>query len=178
MPTPEAEALVEMGGVLRPHGVRGELKIVPETDDPGRFEALDTLYLGRSADAVTAYTVTSVRHQQTKKGPLVLTRLDGVDGREAAERLKGATVYALLDALPVSDDEVFLHDLVGLAVETDTGEPVGTVRDILDTPANPVYVVARPGKADAMIPGVPAFIDELNPEDGRIIIRPIEGLLD
>jgi len=178
MAPPDPETLVQMGVVLRPHGVRGELKIVPETDDPLRFEALETLYLGRSADAVAAHTVMSVRQQQTKRGLLVLVHLDGVEGREAAELLKGAEVFAPLDALPVADNEVFLHDLIGLAVVTDSGEAIGTVRDILDTPANPVYVVARPGKSDAMIPGVPAFIDELNPEDGRIVIRPIEGLLD
>ncbi len=178
MARPDAEALVQMGHVLRPHGVRGELKVVPDTDDPQRFEDLEQLFIGRSITSVTAHTVRTVRHQQTKKGPLVLIRLEGIDDRNAAELLKGAFVYALLDELPVAEDEVFLHDLVGCAVETDTGQSIGTVRDILETPANPVYVVARPGKADAMIPGVPAFIDELNPEDGRIIIRPIEGLLD
>ena len=168
-----------VGRVGRPHGVRGEVKVVPETDDPERFGDLEHVYLGRHADAATAYTVESVRYQHASRGLTVVLKLEGVASREAAEALRNQEVYAARDDLPpLAEDELFLHDLIGLAVVTEAGETVGTVSDVLQMPAHDLYVVARDGRADAMIPAVPEFVVEIDMDGGRLVVRPIEGLLE
>lgn len=180
MPTapPTPDSLLLIGRVVREHGVHGELKVVPETDDPERFEALETVYLGARPEAARPHVVRNVRYQTTKRGELVVLALDGVDTREAAAALRGAAVFAdEADLPPLDDDELYLHDLVGLRVETADGEPVGFVADVLETPAHLTFRIERPGRPDALVPAVPAFVAETDLEAGRLVLTPIEGLL-
>ena len=82
------EALVHVGYVFRPHGVRGEMKVDPEaTDNPHRFETFSTVYIGHDPSHVRRCDVESVRFQETKRGTTVILRLGGVDDRNEAERL-------------------------------------------------------------------------------------------
>lgn len=184
IPDPQSEihdpdALLLVGRVVRAHGVRGEVKVLPETDDPDRLMELDAVYIGKEPEQTARYEVTGARAQPTKRGLLIVLQMAGVESREGAEALRGLPVFAREEDLPpLGEDEFFLHDLVGLHVETDAGEPVGTVRDVLEMPAHPVCVVAREGKADALIPAVPEFIAEVDLEAERLVIRPLEGLLE
>ena len=168
-----------MGHVGKTHGVRGEVKVIPETDDPARFKALETVFLGPEPGQATPRTIASVRLQPTKRGPVAVLKFDGIDTIEQAATLRRQRVFARQEDLPpLADGEFFLHDFVGLDVVTDHGEPVGTVKDVLELPAHSVYVVMRPGRPDAMIPDVPAFIETVDMEGRRLVVRPIEGLLD
>ena len=172
-------SLLLVGRVGKTHGVRGEIKVIPETDDPARLAALETVFLGQDPDNATPYTVTAVRFQQTKRGPTAVLKLDGIVTLDDAATLRRQGVFAREEDLPpLAEDEFFIHDLIGLDVVTDQGEPVGMVKDVLNLPAHTVYVVDRPGKPEALIPAVPAFIEDLDVEEGRLIVRPIEGLLD
>lgn len=179
-PSPsQSSALLLMGRILKAHGVRGEVKVIPETDDPTRFEALETVYLGPGPDDVRAFALEGVRYQTTAKGPLVMVRLRGIDDRDQADALRRLKVYAdEADLPPLGEDEVYLHDLVGLDVVTEGGVEVGQIREVLELPAQPVYVVARPGRPDVMVPAVEAFVAAIEMEARRVVIRPIEGLLD
>lgn len=174
----DPDELLLVGRVLRAHGVRGEMKLLPETDDPERFADLETIYLGPRPETAEAWPVTSVRFQQSKKGTLVVVRLEGVETPEDVAALRGRAVYALAaDLPPLAEDEVFLHDLIGLAVATESGEAVGEVKDVLQMPAHDTLLVARDTLPDVMIPAVPEFIVAVDLEAERIVIRPIEGLL-
>ncbi len=176
---PPADALFLVGQVGKPHGVMGEMKVIPETDNPQHFDELPAVYVGAGPEQVSAYAVTQVRHQQTKLGLTVLLVLESVSNREEAAALRGLYVYASLQDLPaLGEDEYYLHDLVGLRVSTEEGDAIGTVQDILELPGNDVLVVARPHKKAALIPAVPAFIVDINFDAGCLTIRPIEGLLD
>lgn len=179
-PARDPADLLLVGRVGRAHGVRGEVKMRPETDDPDRLRDVETLYLGTDPEAVRPHAVASVRMQQVKKkGTVVVLGLADVDGRDAAMGLKGLNVYAHPDDLPALDeDEFFLHDLVGLAVVTVDGDAVGTVRDVMDLPAHDVLVIDRGDQPDAMVPAVAEFIDDIDLEAGTVAIRPIAGLLD
>jgi 16S rRNA processing protein RimM len=173
------EAMVQVGFVFRPHGMEGELKVNPEfTDDPARFEELDTVYLGQSPRAVVRHAVRSVRYQQTKRGVTVILGLADVDSRTAAEAVMKQNVYADEEALALGEDEVFIHDLVGLAVVTEAGEALGTVANYVDMPAQDVFVVTRPDGGEAMIPAVEDFIVSVDLEANRLVVRPIDGLLE
>lgn len=178
MSTPAPDSLVLMGKITQPHGLGGEVRVIPFTDEPSRLIDLGYVYLGEGPEQVQRYTCTTGRIQEGKRKDHVVLLLEGVEDRTAAEALKKNLVYADEADLPLAEDEVFLHDLIGLPVETVEGEAVGTLKDVLQLPAHDLYVVARPGRPDALIPVVPAFVEAADPELGCIRIRPIEGLLD
>ena len=174
-----SDELLVIGRVWRAHGVQGEAKVIPETDDPERFETLERVYIGGRAETAKEHAVESVRYQQTKRGLIVLIKLANVQTPEAVEGLRKNMVFAAeSDLPPLEEDEFFLHDLVGLAVVTEAGEAVGTVRDVMEMPGHPLFVIAREGQPDAMIPAVPEFVTDVDAEAGRVTIRPIEGLLE
>ena len=175
---PASDTLVLMGKVFRGHGLYGELKVIPLTDVPERMFALETLYIGADTAHVHSYQVQGGRLQNTTRGVQVLLQLKDVTDRNAADQLRNSFVYAVETDLPLDDDEVFLHDLVGLRVETDAGEPIGHIKDIISAPAQDIYVVQRPDQADALIPAVPDFIQDIDLDAGLIRITPIDGLLD
>ncbi len=130
-----------IGRVTRPHGVRGEMRVVPYTDDPQRFGRLDHVYLADDPDehpAPRRLALESARlHLQT-----VLLKLAGIDDREAAADLRGAwLLVAREDALPLAEGEYFLYQLTGLAVVTADGETLGELVSVLETGANNVFVV-------------------------------------
>ncbi|GAB5521051.1 MAG: ribosome maturation factor RimM [Rhodothermales bacterium] len=179
MPNPSSDQLVWVGTVIRAHGVRGELKVYPETDDPTRLFDLQQVYLGLSVEKVTAYPVTSVRTMIAKRKTQIVLALAGIGSREGAEALRARKVYALEDELPEMDeDDFFLDDLIGLSVVTDAGEPIGTMRDYLELPTYDVYIVTRPGQPEAMIPAVPEFIEAIDWDAEQIVVKPIDGLLN
>lgn len=173
------EAMVQVGFVFRAHGMEGELKVNPEhTDDPERFEELDTVYLGRSPRAVTRHEIASVRYQETKRGTTVILGLADVASRSDAEAVMKQKVFADEADLELADDEIFIHDLVGLSVVTEAGETLGTVANYMEMPAQDVFVVHRPEAGEAMIPAVEDFIVDIDLDGGHLVVRPIEGLLD
>lgn len=173
------EALVQVGFVFRPHGIEGELKINPEhTDDPARYEELETVYLGKSPHAVVRHTISSVRYQQTKRGTTVILGLDDIESRTDAEAVMKQKVFVTEEDLELDDDEFFIHELVGLSVVTEEGEELGTVANYMEMPAQDVFVVTRPGGREAMVPAVEDFIIDIDLEDDRVVVRPIDGLFD
>lgn len=175
----DPDELLLMGYVARAHGIRGVLKVIPETDDPTRFETLETIYIGRSPETAQPVHLQHVHYQPSQRGLMVLLQVAEVTSRDAAQALRGLRIYARQSDLPpLAEGEFFLHDLVGLQVETETGESVGTVVEVLELPAHLIYVVSRPGRPHAMVPDVEVFVRELDLEGRRLVIRPIEGLLD
>lgn len=168
-----------MGVVTRPHGVRGEVKVRPETDDPARFEDLDALYIGRDEESLVRLEVTRVRFQPMGSGTAVILALEGVQDREGAEKLAGMSVLAdEADLPPLGSDEFYLGDLVGVQARSTDGKILGVVRDVLELPAQPVLVIERPGGATVMVPFVDEFVEEVDPDEDLLVIKPIDGLLD
>ena len=174
-----AEALVQVGFVYRPHGIEGELKINPEqTDDPARFEELPTLYFGGQPHRVRRHDVRSVRYQETKRGTTVILGVEGITTRSDAETVTKLKVFAAEDDLALDDDEFFVHELVGLEVVTEDGTVLGTVSNFQEMPAHEVFVIRRPDGGEAMVPAVEDFILDVDLDEGRVMVRPIEGLID
>ncbi len=177
--TPPADTLVRIGHIFRPHGVHGELKVEPETDDSSLFERLETVYVGSFADRAVPHAVASVRYQESKRGLTIILKLDEVEGRDAAERLTKKFTFVPEEELPdLAEDEFFIHDLIGLDVVAEDGTVLGTVANILQMPAHDVYVVRRDGKPEAMIPAVDDFIIDIDLDGEQVVVRPIDGLLD
>ena len=169
----------EMGRIVRPHGVIGELKVAPETDDPSRFQLLKSIYVGSNADTTTSFDILSVRLQPSKYGVTVILKLDGVNSREEAEKLNKLRLFAQTDDLPpLEEGEFYLSDLIGMSVIQEVETIIGTVSDVIERPGQNLLLVQREGKPDAMIPMVDAFIEEIDFDNSSISILPIDGLLD
>ncbi|NUP02379.1 MAG: ribosome maturation factor RimM [Nonomuraea sp.] len=162
-----------VGRIGRPHGVRGEVTVEVRTDDPElRFAegaSIATDPAGRGPLVIEA--------RRWHKGVL-LVAFEGVLGRDAAEELRGTMLVIDSAEVEPSDDPDEFHDhqLVGLAVETVSGEAVGEVTDILHH-GQDLLVVRRSGQDDALIPFVKALVPEVDVEGGRLVVDPPEGLL-
>lgn len=167
------EELLLIGYVVAPFGVRGQVKVKALTDRPDHIARnVRTLLIGKER---VAYTL---RRLAEHKPGLLIADLQGVATREAADELRGAEIYIrAAEAAPLDPDEFFLHDLPGLAAQTEDAQPIGKVREVLETGAGPILVITRPGQPDALVPMVRDFIVELDIPGGRVVIRPIEGLL-
>ena len=169
--------LIVVGRIVKAHGIRGEVKVVPETDDPERFLGFESVYVGAELKDAKEYTVKGIRFQPSSKGITVLASFDEVKTRNDADALVKSRLFVTEDVLQLEDNEYFLHDLIGCAVVSTADEAVGVVKDVLEMPAQIVYLVSRTGKPDVMVPAVDAFIEEVNLETRRITIHAIDGLL-
>jgi 16S rRNA processing protein RimM len=170
--------LVRVGYIFRPHGVKGELKVKPETDDPAQFESFETVFVGPDAVAVAELGVESVRYQESKRGLTVILRLDEIDTRETAQSIVKQWVFVPEDDLDLTDAEVFIHDLIGLDVVDEEGEPVGMVSNLMELPGHDVLVLRRTDGREALVPLVEDFVIEIDLDAERIVVRLIEGMID
>jgi 16S rRNA processing protein RimM len=163
-----------VGQIVASFGVRGQVKMKSYTDNIDHLQRrIRTLYLGPKRQA---YQLKAVHEH--KPGLLILT-LDGVTTREQADDLRGSEAFILeREAAPLQEGEYFIHQLYGLDVVTEQGQPLGKVREVLETGANEVLIVSRPGKPDGLIPMIHDVVQELDIAGGRVVVRLIEGLLD
>ncbi len=164
---------VEIGFVARPHGLRGELKVVGVDREMTRFRHVREVRLearGRVLEGV-------VRRFRSN-GRIVFLRVSGVETRETAEELRGAVVAVRKSELPeLESDAYYAFDLVGCEVFSAAGESVGVVDQVQEYPANDVLVV-RNGKREVLVPLVEPVIAAIDPERRRIDLKDIEGLLE
>ncbi len=172
MTTPPDDLLF-IGQIIAAFGLRGQVKLRATTDRPDHIARhVSTLYVGRTFAPYRLHEMF-----EHKPGLLILT-LEGVQTREQAEDLRSAEVYIHQhDAAPLDEGEYFLHQLYTLRVETETGETLGSVREVLETGANEVLVVARPDQSDMLIPMIRDVVQELDLAGGRVVVRLLEGLV-
>lgn len=164
-----------IGAVTAPHGVRGEVRVLPLTDFPDRFFDLKRVFLltGRSR---TEYRVQGVKG--LTRG-LFLLKLEGIERREDAERLRRAEVQVpRSEAVPLPPGMFYVFDLVGARVVTTGGEELGRLKDVLPNPANDVYVVEREDGREILIPGVRHIVLSIDAENGEIVVDPPLGLVE
>ncbi len=163
-----------IGRITRPHGVRGEVKVRPETDFPQRFAHLRRVLLVSDERTGTAreVAVESVRPQ----GTLVLLKLAGVDDREAARALRGAAIaVAWEERVPLPEGTYYVAEVVGWRVRTETGEALGTITAVLRTAAHDVYRVEGDG-GEVLIPATREVVRAVDPQRGEVVVVLPEGL--
>jgi 16S rRNA processing protein RimM len=167
------EALLLIGRVVGPHGVRGLLKIESYARSEDTLLAAGRIYLRQSLGNISEYEILSaVPH---KGGSLI--RLEGLDSRDQGQAYRGAEILIRKEAVSRDKDEYFWHDLIGLRVYLETGRYLGTVQDILPTAGNDIYVV-REGREEFLIPAIHDVVKTIDLENGKMIISEVEGLLD
>lgn len=161
-----------VGVITSPHGLKGEVKVFPTTDDVSRYDDLTRILLGDSEDA-EELEVEGVKY--FKGRPILKFR--GIDRIEDAERLKAKEMYVRReDAIPLEEGEYYVGDLVGCAVTDQDGNDIGTLKDILTTGANNVYVIGAEGKKDLLIPAVDEFVLMKDVIGKRICVRVLKEI--
>lgn len=167
--------LLVVGRLGRPHGVRGEISVTLHTDEPDERFAVGSVLQTEPACA-GPLTVRAVRWH----GDRFLLRLAGVEDRSAAEALRGVLLHADVDpdARPADPEEFYDRALVGLAVVTVTGAPVGEVGEVVHLPGQDLLAVRRDGRPEALVPLVSAIVTQVDLPGARIVIDPPPGLLD
>jgi len=170
----EQADLVVIGTVRRAHGVRGELLVTPHTDDPSRFALLREVRLLLPDGQRRDVNVTGAR--VSNKG--VLLRVAEIADRTAAEQIVGADIVISREqCLPLPPDSYYIFELVGMAVRTTDGRLLGTLQEVVDFPANDVWVV-RDGQREYLLPAVKEVIKQVDRQQRVIVIEPIAGLVD
>lgn len=167
------EALLLIGRVIGPHGVRGLLKIDSYARSEDTLLTAGRIYLKQRDGEISEYEIVSaVPHKGAS-----LIRLEGLDSRDQVEPYCGAEIFIPKAVVSRGEDEYFWHELIGLRVYLDTGRYLGTVEEIVTTAANDIYVV-REGKEEFLIPAIHDVVKTIDLENGKMILSEVEGLLD
>jgi 16S rRNA processing protein RimM len=150
--------------------VRGEVRVALDTDHPEHLAPPLTVYLG--AD----HRPYAIEQARLDKGDALL-KLEGFESREQADALRGLEVAIRADeATPLGPGEFYVHQVIGLQVYTDEGKRLGRVVEILETGANDVYVVHGP-TGEILIPAIRDVVLDIDTAAGRILVRPLEGMI-
>jgi 16S rRNA processing protein RimM len=166
----EPEYLV-VGFLRRPHGVQGEMLMDVHTDFPERLKPGLAVYVGAKYQPM-------VIASQRPIASGMLVRLRGLRTPEQAGHLRNQWVYVpATDRPPLPEGEYYHHQLIGLRVESDQGQELGTLTGILETGANDVYVVTDSGAKEILLPAIPAVILEVDLDGQRMLVHLLEGLL-
>ena len=161
------QAYIEAGRITSTHGVHGEVKIEVWLDTPEDLKHYRRLFIDGQEKKLL-----SVRQQNR----FVIVKLHQIDDINAAQPLKGKTVFIAREDAPLPPGGYFLQDLLDAKVVLEDGSPVGVLTEILERPANNVYVVTDPDGKEILIPVVPAFIIRADAENGIVTVRLLEGM--
>lgn len=156
------------GEIGKPHGLAGEVYVVPISDDPTRFEPGSVLQTERGELTVAS----SRRH-----GDRLLVHFEGIDSRDLAERLRGPLFVPAESVRALEEDEFWPHDLEGCEVVDEAGAALGTVARIAPGAAHDILVVDTPA-GERLIPLVKEIVREVDVDARRVLVDPPEGLLD
>jgi 16S rRNA processing protein RimM len=161
-----------IGYVLKPQGIRGEVKIDPVSPDLERFKRLDKVYLRN--DTLTAYSIENVRLSNR----FVFMKFSDINTRNDAELLRNCEVLIDKEALiKLSPGEFFVHDLVGCEVFTEEEDVLGKIIDVMQIRCNDVYVVMSQTGQEFLIPAIKDVIKLVDIKHKKIIIHRLEGMI-
>lgn len=157
------EELIAVARISTPHGVRGEVRLVPLTDFPHRFEQTESLLL---ADG-SRLRLESAR--QYKDG--VLAKFRGMETPEAWIPLRNQELFVTeAELMPLAPGQYYIHQIIGLAVFDEAGARQGTVVDVLQTGGNDVYVVKTADGGEILLPAIDSVIRRIEIEQGRLVV--------
>ena len=164
---------LEVGQIVNTFGIKGEVKVVPFTNDINRFDDLKKVYVTSRKEA-KLYKVENVRYHKN----MVLLKLENINNPEDAEMLKNAYLEIdREDAIPLEEGTYFIADLIGLEVYSDEGNLLGKVEDIYNTGSNDIYVIKDELWKQILLPGIKEVIKDVQIQNAKIIVHLIPGLI-
>ncbi|MDR0220806.1 MAG: ribosome maturation factor RimM [Lachnospiraceae bacterium] len=165
--------MLQVGVVAGTHGLKGEVKVFPTTDDPERFRKLKQVTLVQGEKAQVR-AISAVRFS----GKFVIVKFAGFERIEDVEKLKGSPLLiARGEAVPLNEDEYFVADLLDLRVITDDGGELGRITHVIHTGANDVYTVTDRAGTEVLLPAIKDCILNVDMEKRVMRVHLLEGLV-
>lgn len=162
-----SEKLIAIGKIVAPHGVRGDVRVVPLTDFPERFKALKTVLLDNNVQM----TVTNVKYHKQ----FVLLKFSGLNDMDSVEYLRGVNIWVQRkDLVQLPEGHYYQFDIIGLKVYNLADEYLGVVTDILQTGSNDVYVVEQENKQVHLIPTLKKVVRTIDIQNNKMIVDLME----
>ncbi len=168
------EDLLQVGVISSTHGIAGEVKVYPTTDDVTRFDYLKDVILDTGKEKIEL-KIAKVKYFKN----MVILKFKGINNINDIEKYKGCPLLVTREnAVELEEDEYFICDLIGLKVVTDEGEDFGELVDVMQTGANDVYVVKTHDNKEVLLPAIAECVLEVNIDEGFMKVHIMNGLLD
>jgi len=166
-------AELQVGVITQTHGIRGEVKVFPTTDDASRFRKLKDVIMDTGKERLDM-EIEGVKFFKQ----YVIVKFKGIDSINDVEKYKGAKLYVTRDkAVRLKKDEYFVADLIGMKVVTEDGALLGDLKDVMATGANDVYVVEREDGSKILLPAIKECVLNIDLEQGVVTVHIMDGLL-
>lgn len=167
------EEMLQVGVITSTHGVRGEVKVFPTTDDPMRFKKLKKVILDAGKETLPL-EIQSVKFFKQ----FVILKFKGIDNINDIEKYrKCPLLVAREDAVELDDDEYFIADMIGMEVLTEDGKVFGTLKDVMETGANDVYVIESTQYGEVLVPAIKECILDVDIKERKMKIHLMDGLI-
>lgn len=167
------EDMLQVGMITQTHGVRGEVKVFPTTDDVNRFKKLKQVILDTGKETMPL-EIQSVKFFKQ----FVILKFKGIDNINDIEKYKRCSLYVTREhAVALEEDEYFIADMIGMEVCTEDGNIFGTLRDVIETGANDVYVIENAEHGEVLVPAIKECIRSVDIEKGQMMIHLMDGLI-
>jgi 16S rRNA processing protein RimM len=170
------ERLLNIGKVVNTHGIKGEIKIWPQTDFPEvRFKAGNKLMMV-PPDGGQPITIEIISSREQKK--MFVLKIKGFDNINQVEKYKGWELkVSELERVELAEGEYYLRDIIGCAVETDEGESLGIITDVLSPGANDIWVVKLKNGKELLLPVIDDVVLDVDIPSQKVKVHLMEGLL-
>ncbi len=166
------EDFFKVGVITTTHGVRGEVKVFPTTDDPARFKKLKKVILDNGKER-RELEIAQVKFFKN----LVILKFKGIDNINDVEKYRKAELFVSREhAVKLQKNEYFIADLIGIKVTSEEGEELGEISDVLQTGANDVYVIQNASGEEILLPAIKECVKEVSVEEGTMLVHLLPGL--
>ena len=170
----DPEELITVGKIIGTHGIKGQMKLKSYSGNADSLSAVRSITLKSPSGTLQEFSINSFKANSGK----FIIGLQDVDDINLVQPFVGCEICLKRGQLPgLEDDEYYWSDLIGLQVFTDDGTLLGTIADIFETGSSDIYVVRSEGR-EYLIPAIADVIKTVDPSGGRIVITPLDGLLD
>ena len=169
------DELLQVGIITQTHGIRGEVKVFPTTDDVKRFKKLKETILDTGKEKITL-EIEGVKYFKQ----FVILKFKGFDNINDIEKYKGCDLYVKREnATPLDEGEYYIADLIDMDVVNEEGEELGVLYDVMQTGANDVFVVKlKDTEKELLLPNIPSCVLNVDIEGRKITVHVLDGLMD
>lgn len=165
---------LKVGVVTSVHGIKGEVKVFPTTDDSRRFKKLKQVYLDTGKELLSL-EIEGVKFFKQ----MVILKFKGYENPDDVMKFRQKELWIdRKDAVRLSKDEYFIADLIDMEVCDEEGKLIGTLKDVISTGANDVYAVETPEGREVLFPAIKQCVLDVDTEARRMTVHVMEGLLD
>lgn len=167
--------MFRVGVYSNTHGIKGEIKVFPTTDNISRFDYLKEIVMDCGKDGMKNFEVSGCRYFKN----MVIMKIKGIDNINDIEKYKGADIYVTREnAQPLEEDEFYIADILDADVYSDEGEKIGIINDCMQTGANDVFVVKMNNGKEALFPVIKECVLDIDTDEKKVTVHIMPGLLD